>query len=415
MAYSELIKNFERVRDYMRQFFVFGFKSRNEYDARSARSYDNERRRIESWLGDYMTFRQDASGKNVFLSVDGRNMKTNPLYNAFKAKSFTTGDIVFHFYILDILTDGVSMSIREIMDAFAERYLGSFDDAGMPDESSIRKKLKEYTELGLLKCEKNGRELVYSRSTDEVNLDSWKEAVAFYSEADPLGVIGSFIQDRYDGVPDFFRFKHRYLMHALDSVILCDLLLAIGERRKVIISVVTRRHPDKEHQYNVLPLKIYISTQTGRQYLLAHDYRFRRLNFYRLDGIHEAVIGDVEEHCDNTVKHFERYTKHVWGMGTRHERGLEHLEMTVHADDGECYIADRLEREKRNGTVTRIGEHSWLYSVDCFDAYEMLPWLRTFTGRVEKLECSNVEVIKAFYGDLEVLQNMYGGDGNAVQ
>lgn len=32
MAYSELIKNFDRIRYYMRQFYVYGFKSRTEYD-----------------------------------------------------------------------------------------------------------------------------------------------------------------------------------------------------------------------------------------------------------------------------------------------------------------------------------------------------------------------------------------------
>lgn len=78
MAYSELIKNFERIRDYMREFYVYGFKSRKEYDAKSARSYDNERRRIESWLGDYMSFRQNAGGKNVFLSVDSRAVSHTP-------------------------------------------------------------------------------------------------------------------------------------------------------------------------------------------------------------------------------------------------------------------------------------------------------------------------------------------------
>lgn len=46
MAYSELIKNFEKVRAYMREFYVFGFKSRAEYDAKSARSYDDERHRF---------------------------------------------------------------------------------------------------------------------------------------------------------------------------------------------------------------------------------------------------------------------------------------------------------------------------------------------------------------------------------
>jgi hypothetical protein len=70
MAYSELIKDISRIRDYMREFFVYGFKIREEVGGKSARSYDNERRRIESWLGEYMSFRQDANGKNVFISVD---------------------------------------------------------------------------------------------------------------------------------------------------------------------------------------------------------------------------------------------------------------------------------------------------------------------------------------------------------
>ena len=54
MAYSELVKSFERIRSYMREFYVYGFKSREEYSIKSARSYDNERRRIESWIGDFM-------------------------------------------------------------------------------------------------------------------------------------------------------------------------------------------------------------------------------------------------------------------------------------------------------------------------------------------------------------------------
>ena len=28
MAYSELVKNFDRIRDFMRQFYVYGFRSR---------------------------------------------------------------------------------------------------------------------------------------------------------------------------------------------------------------------------------------------------------------------------------------------------------------------------------------------------------------------------------------------------
>ena len=120
MAYSELIKNFEKIRGYMRQFYVFGFKRREEYDAKSARSYDNERRRVESWLGDYMSFRQDENGRQIFLSVDSRTIRSNPLYQAFKAKSFTDRDITLHFYILDVLSDGEKLPLRAIAERVSD-------------------------------------------------------------------------------------------------------------------------------------------------------------------------------------------------------------------------------------------------------------------------------------------------------
>ena len=47
MAFNELIKNFDNIRLLMRDFYVFGFRSRADFADKSARSYDNERRRIE--------------------------------------------------------------------------------------------------------------------------------------------------------------------------------------------------------------------------------------------------------------------------------------------------------------------------------------------------------------------------------
>ena len=47
MAYNELIKNFNRIRDYMREFYVYGFKSRDKFTRKSSRSYDES---VRSWL-----------------------------------------------------------------------------------------------------------------------------------------------------------------------------------------------------------------------------------------------------------------------------------------------------------------------------------------------------------------------------
>ena len=415
MAYSELIKNFERVRNYMREFYVYGFKSREEYSIKSARSYDNERRRIESWLSDYMSFHQDASGKNVFLSVDSRRIPHNPLHKAFKAKSFTAKDITLHFYIMDLLADGGTLSSKEIVDHINDNYLSKFSGSFSLDESTVRKKLKEYEALGLLRSERSGREVLYQRTDEEAfHLISWADALAFFSEENPVGVIGSFLIDKLDRPSDAFRFKHHYILHTLDSDVLCDLLVAIDERRTTELVIRSLRSA-REYQRTICPLKIYISTQSGRQYLLGYHYRGRRMVFFRLDAIKKVSAGNVEKHYDKYLRYQEKFDRHLWGVSTGPDHNLDHIEMTIHLGHGEEFVLQRLEREKRHGTVELLDAQTCRFTAEVYDASEMLPWLRTFLGRIVDLKCSNPLVENMFYEDLRRMDAMYRGDDHAVQ
>lgn len=52
MAYSELIKNFEKIRVYMRDFYVYGFHTRNDF----------------AWKSPVSCFH-----KNVFGKLSGEN------------------------------------------------------------------------------------------------------------------------------------------------------------------------------------------------------------------------------------------------------------------------------------------------------------------------------------------------------
>lgn len=408
MAYSELIKSFSRIRDYMRQFYVYGFKSREEYDAKSARSYDNERRRIESWLGDFMSFRQGRDGKNVFLSVDSRRIPSNPLYKAFHAKSFTDKDVTLHFYTLDILAQGEALTAGQITDKI-EEYLTRFEIPFPMDESTVRKKLKEYEALGLLQSEKCGKSLCYRRAEDAVNQESWQDALAFFSEAAPLGVIGSYFKERLD----HFRFKHHYILHALDSEILLQILDAISQRR--VVELLMRSNRSKEDFLRTIcPLKIYCSTQTGRQYILGYSYIGKHPVFYRLDAIKTVTLGSCEKQYDTYLGFWEKFDGNLWGVSTGVEYSLDHIEMTIRFEQGEEFILQRLQREKRHGTVEITGEHTCRFAADVYDASEMLPWLRTFIGRIENLQCSNPYVVRTFYEDLAKMHAMYGGDDDAV-
>jgi len=414
MAYSELVKNFERVRDYMRAFYVYGFKSREEYDEKSARSYDNERRRIESWLGEFMSFHRDAAGKSVFLSVDSRSIPRNPLHKAFKAKSFTAKDITLHFYLLDILAPGQERSLQQIVRCIHEDYLSRFDGGFSVDESTVRKKLKEYERLGLVCGRRCGREVFYRRADDTVDLASWEDALAFFSEEHPLGVVGSFLMDRTESEADPFRFKHHYMLHALDSEILFSLLQAIDAQCAAEIEIHNLRS-GRDALCTVCPLKIYISTQTGRQYLLAYHYGVKKPLFYRIDAIKKVTIGSKEKGFADYLEVQRVFDRRLWGVSGGDKSTAEHIEMTLRFGDDEEFIPQRLEREKRHGHVERIDAHTCRFTADVYDASEMLPWLRTFIGRVADLQCSNPEVTRRFYEDLAQMRRMYGGEEDAVQ
>ena len=411
MAYSELIKSFDKIRSYMRDFYVYGFKTRTDFDQKSSRSYDDERRRVESWLGEYMYFEQDAAGKRVFLSVDSREVSHNPLYRAFKTCSFTDNDITLHFYILDMLADGESMSGREILDQLTD-YLSCFAAPPELDESTVRKKLKEYEKLGLLKSEKKGREVFWSRREDGVSLDSWRDAAAFYSEADPLRVVGSYLLDKPGRTPVPFRFKHHYLTRVLESEVLYELLRAIKEKKLVGLSFFVRQ---KERHSTVFPLRIYISTRNGRQYLLAHSPETKQLCSFRLDNIKSLRTLETAENPEEYERQYEAARNRLWGTSLGDREHTEHLEMVISIGSGEDFILRRLEREKRCGRIERLDEHRCRFEADVYDAGEMIPWMRTFIGRIQSIYCSNPEVEERFRTDLDTMWALYGGEGNAVQ
>ncbi len=410
MAYSELVKNFEKVRSYMRQFYVYGFKSRGEYDAKSARSYDDERRRIESWLGDHMGFAQTPEGKNVFLSVDSRVTRVNPFYRAWKTKSFTDGDITLHFILFDILhSPQVQRSLSQLVTEI-DAYLQDFPEPMTFDESTVRKKLKEYTALGLIQTRKEGRKVLYSRSGD-TDLSALSDVIDFFSEAAPCGVIGSYLQDKSQPHPGLFGFKHHYMTQAMDSDILAQLFDAI--HRKCYITVQNLgKHADSPATVRLVPLKIYISAQNGRQNLIAWHEKGNRLNSYRLDYLSDIRLGEECARFDELRQALAKVEGHMWGVNCKWSlKRLEYVEFDIRIGENEDYILRRLQREKRCGTITQPEPGICRFTAEVFDTNEMIPWIRTFICRITRLHFSNRTVENRFKEEIRELYRMYGLEG----
>lgn len=308
MAYSELIKNFETVRAYMRDFYVYGFKSRSEYDRKSARSYDDERRRIESWLGEYMRFTQTAEGKNVFLTVDNRTVRHDPFYKAWKAKSFTDKDITLHFVLFDILpSPEVRRTLTEILDVIDADYLSSFPEPMSFDESTVRKKLREYVSEGIIETEKLGRKVWYRRAAD-ISLSGMTDALDFFAETAPCGAVGSFINDKLEAHDSPFSFKHRYITQTLDSGILASVFDAMGQKKYISVTNLGR-HTSTEKRLKLVPLRIYASVQSGRQNLIAVNTASGSLYSYRLDYLTDVETGEECADFDSLRERFGKVEK----------------------------------------------------------------------------------------------------------
>lgn len=411
-GFSELIKNFEKTRGFVRDFFINGFKTRSEFDKKSSRTYDNEKRRVESWLGDHLRYNDSVRGRMISISVDSRRISENPLYQAYYSKSFTDNDIRLHFMLLDALKSGGEFTLKELADLLNEQAFF--------DEQTVRNKLKEYADEGLIAVNKRGKAAVFSLSPDRADklfadFEGLSDMVKFFSESGEFGVVGNSILKLLRQKNDLFFKKHNYIVHTLEDAVLLDILRVIGEKRFVGFKTYSPKTGFTEQDCRVLPLQISASAQTGRRYLMAYIPEVSRFHSYRLDRISAVKPLEPCERFDDILEQYLKNASGAWGVSfgdRRVDRNTLPLKLTIKVEDNERFIIDRLNREKRTGTLRQLSETLWELELDVFDALEPLPWIKTFIGRIANIEGGNEAARQTLLSDISRMDKMYNGDKN---
>ncbi len=410
--FHELVKSFPKTREYVRDFFVYGFKTRNEFKHKSPRTYDNERRRLESWLHPFVRKDHLSKGANISLAIDSNLLDTNPLFRVWKTKSFTDNDIMLHFFLLDLLQGGARMTVEEMTDRLLSDYEAFFDI------QTVRRKCNAYWKKGLLQKQKVGKAIVYSVDhslilwikSNECILD----ALGFFQLAGNLGIIGNELTDQFDYHNRTFRVKHSFFVHTLEDEILLQLLDVMNQKKSAQLEMKS----SKRGMFNTaacVPLQIFISTRSGRRFLCGYVNKSRRFTCFRLDTIKSVAPLETAEEYEELQDKLNRNRGQLWGVSFqgRERHHVDKLTMTLQVlEPEELYIVDRLKREGRGGIVTKTAQNTYLYKTEVFDCNEMLPWIRTFTGRILSLECTAKSVERRFYQDLETMYQMYHIDGN---
>ncbi len=405
--FKELIKSFSKSREYVRDFFVYGFKTRDEFGGWSSRTYDNERRRLESWLSGYVREDYTEKGKNIYLSVDSNLLDTNPLYRVWKAKSFTDNDIMLHFYILDYLKESDGQTADEITDGILEKYGVMFDS------QIVRRKCNKYAKEGILTKEKSGKEIMYRLGMRFGELRSHypnlENAIKFYQLSSPLGIVGNTIMENSSFENDMFRIKHSFFVHTLEDEMLLSLLGAMHEEKSVLLKIKSTKSENFQ-KVDGFPLKIFTSTRTGRRFLCLYLPKKRRFFSARMDAVKEVTIKEPYPDYKDIKEKLEKNKGLSWGVSFQNDDRihLEHVKLTLHINErSEAHILNRLEREGKGGTILRIAPDTFTYETEVFDANEMLPWIRTFIGRIAAIESDCKKLEQLFQRDFLAMYKMY--------
>lgn len=258
MAYSELFKNYSDIRSFMRRFYVYGFEKRQDFTAKSSRSYDDNRRRLDSWLEDYMSFKSEADGRAYRISFDSSSISHNPLYKSWKAKSFTSMDITLHFYLLDILADGKAYSAAELLvreQAFADSCLTipkALQDGSWPLlQKDMTTPLRHAPAMPLTTLQ---RRWLKSLLTDK-RIQLFDVDCSGLEDVEPLFSEEQFVYfDRYSDGDNYDapQYKQHFRL----------LLQAITEKRRVEISFISGKNESVRKEY--LPLQLEYSAKDDK-------------------------------------------------------------------------------------------------------------------------------------------------------
>lgn len=375
-GYTELIKNFDKIRDFVRDFFVFGFRGRSDFGSVSARSYDNERRRIQSYLNEYISENRSGSSKTISISSDTTARTINPLFKVWETKSFTRKDLFLHFVILDILQNRC-LSAPQIAEVITDEYTSYLDCGFSVDAMTVRNKLKEYRTLGLLSEMKQGRSVCYQLIEDGLKTEQLCDVLMFYQNILPGGFLAA---PMVRGKVSPYIYRQIFFEQTLDDEIVLKILEAIVHKRKIVVKQSMKGHREWTHQ--VVPIQIRSNARTGRQYLVCFTLRRQRFSKIRIDYIQSVRFSDPVKDFAEIRRNCELGYEKTFSLENQ-QHDLKQVRIVLHIEEQtERYVLERLSREGCHGVITRLKENTFEYTIEVPDTLEMVPWLRTFIGRI---------------------------------
>ena len=389
-----LIRDYNDIRRILRDIYIFGCYSREDFISKgfSGRKYDNEQRRINAYLPEGFLKKRRENGRVLYYcnydlkEDDGKYLAENYLAETYRNKSFTMLDLSSYFWVLSILEEKPGSTLQEILEK-----IPSLNEDILFTKDNLRIKLGELEERDIISSCKDGRNVRYSLTKDiwegftEEELQRIYLFLDFVKNTIPLETPYVFLQEKLrlylsaKGIvcpqQSVFQIKHSHLFNVLDNEIMLEILRAIEGQRCVKI-----KRTDGTTVSEIIPVRIIHDCSYGRQYLLGiENVADAHPEMIRLDKIDDVRAGEeisrprLERAIEETSD-----VEQCWctsGLG----KPLHKVEIEIMTTKtSEPYILRRLRREGHGGSITRIRDGVYRYSICVRDPLEMTPWIRSF-------------------------------------
>ena len=103
------------------------------------------------------------------------------------------------------------------------------------------------------------------------------------------------------------------------------------------------RRRDMPRRNRIVPLRVFISVQNGRQHLLAYLPEYNHFQSYRVDYLSNVKLEEPTPRFDELRAELDRMQSKMWGVSVNRNKWdaehLEHVEFTVKVEDNEEYTA----------------------------------------------------------------------------
>ena len=405
---NRAISSFDVIRKLVRNLYLEGFNNYLETGnlGKSSRAFTNNLNSIRNFLDDRFMSSKTSTKKqsNPVISFDTREETENPLFALWKTSNSIASNLSFDFAIMDILEDypdGINW-FSLTSDSYSTKHvdlLGKYVSKGI-DKKGVKVKLEKLAEAGVIEFSEDKKKI---RKTDTTKLKQLlsskevKQAIQFASETCPLGVIGSFILDSLSNVDSEplntpIHYKHHFVFNSIDYEIMYILLEAINE--KCFVEIESERFGLR----TIIPLKIFISTQTGRAYVVFWNKNEDMLFSENLELILAAKKSEICSEYELYEKKLSEMECHMWGVSFKMETTseLEHVRFVIEypTEREKSYIPARLRREAVTGTVKELDDCHSEFTADIIDSNEIVPWINSFFGRITELDFPYASRIK---------------------